>query len=388
MKKILLALAMVVGIGVLGGGAVQATTNMQAGTDVQLKANETVNASYYTSGETVIIEGTVQGDLYCAGQSVEVRGTIEGDVLCAGQEVRVDGTVQGDVRVAGQNIFVKGEVAKSATIIGQMITLEGKIAQDATITGQTIRTSGTIGRDLVANAQRVTLLGNVARNVTANVDTIELRDKAAVGGNLTYTSYNEVNKAEGATIAGTTERQMPSEHEEEAATPDMPFAWVVGAAMAFLFLLPIAIVWLALVPRAARRGAETMMKRVWLSIGLGLITLIVTPIIAFLIVFTVVGIPLAIILLVLWLIAIPVAFIMAAYSFGVWLANKAGWRFAGYEFVALIVALALLVFAASLPFVGWFIALVSLACGFGGMVLMAGAYIREQHQQNKKTKKS
>lgn len=386
MKKLLLALAMVVTLGVLGGGAVQATTNMQTGTDVRLGADETVDASYYAAGETVVIEGTVKGDLYCAGQNIEVNGTIEGDVLCAGQEVRIGGTVQGDVRAAGQNVLVHGEIAQSATLAGQMITIEGTIGRDMTATGQNVRIDGDIGRDLVAGAERAIILGSVGRNVEANIDTLALRDEARIDGNLSYTSFNEVDTAQGATVTGMTERHMPP--ETEAPAQEMPFAWLAGAVVVFFLLLPLAVVWLALMPRVAHRSAETMMGHTLLAIALGFVTLIVTPIIATFIMITVIGLPLGLILLALWLLAMPVAFIMAAYSFGVWLAQKAGWQFAGYEFVALILALAVVVFAASLPFIGWLIALLTLACGFGGIALMTGKFVGEQYKQTGgKTKK-
>lgn len=384
MKKLIVALAAVLAVGVLGAGVAGAQSNMAAGSEVTLAKDQTIDASYYAAGETLIINGTVKGDLYCAGTSVEVNGTVEGDVLCAGMEVRIDGNVQGNIRAAGQNVFIEGDVQKSITVMGQMISVDGKIGQDATITGQTARINGEIGRDLVVGAERLTLLGSVARNVEAGVETVTLRDEARIGGNLSYTSYNEVDKADSATVAGITERHTPT--HETAAEP-APYAWVFAGIFTFIFLLPIALVWLALMPRIARRSAEVMKRRWLLGIALGLLALVFMPIVAIALMVTVIGLPLGFITLFLWLLALPVAFIMAAYSFGTWLIDKAGWTFQGHEFVALLLGLMILVFFASLPYVGWIIALVSIACGLGGIALLKGEFVINQYRSEKRMKK-
>lgn len=386
MRKLLVVLGAVVTLGLLGGGVAQATSNMNGNENARLASNETVDASYYAAGKTVLIEGTVKGDVYCAGQNIEVKGVIEGDVICAGQEVRIGGIVKGDVRVAGQNVFLDGTVAKSVSAFGQVVVMESQIGQDVTIGAQTTRLAGMVARDVTIGAQQTTLEGTVKRNVHASVDFLTLRDKAQIGGNLTYVSDNEADRLNGAVVTGQTERQTPP--KEESADPVTPYNWAMGLIMAFLFLLPLAIVWLALMPRVAAVTATTMRHRFFLSIGLGLLALVVAPLLAMVIMFTVIGIPLGLVMLFFWFLAVPAGFIMSAYSLGHWVTEKLDWRFRGHEFVGLVLGLFALVFAVAVPYVGWLIAVVAIASGVGTQLLLKQRFIARQYDKPSSKKKS
>lgn len=375
-KKIFTMLAAVLAVGVLGVSAVSAQDNMATGSDITLAKDQTVDASYYAAGETVVINGTVQGDLYCAGGSVEVNGTVQGDVLCAAQDVRVEGTVEGDVRAAGQSVTITGEVGRSVTLMGQSLELSGKVGQDATLTGQMVRLSGELGRDAVVASERLTVIGSVGRDMHITGEHTSLREGANVGGNVAYTSYSDADIESGATVAGEVVRHDPPQGE---AVEVSPLAWIAAAVLALVFLLPIGVAYIAFAPRAAGSATEYMRRKTLATLGLGLLGLFLTPFVAMALMVTVIGLPLGVILLLLWVMAMPVAFTIGAYTVGAWITAVDVDCSTMRKFLAMLVGLPLFITFSFLPYVGWIIALFAIIGGFGVIVMGVSRAIRAQY---------
>lgn len=385
MKKVLIALAAVLAVGVLGAGVAGAQSNMVANSEVTLPEDQTIDASYYAAGETLIINGTVQGDLYCAGNNVEINGTIEGDVLCAGQNLRIEGTVEGNVRAAGQNITVAGEVARSVTLLGQTLEVDGKVGQDVTLTGQTMRLAGEVGRDAVTVGERLIVSGSVGRNIQMTGEDTSLRKDANVGGNVTYTSYNEASIERRAIVGGEIVQLEPPQGE---AVEVSPMAWVAAALLAFAFLLPVGIVYIAFAPRAAGSAVEYMRRKTLITLGLGFLSLFLLPFVAIALMVTVIGLPLGVMLFMVWAMALPVAFVIGAYTVGAWITAVDVDHSAMRKFLAMLVGLPLFILLSFLPYVGWAITLIAMIGGFGVITMGVGRAIRAQYTKQPPKKKA
>lgn len=385
MKKIFAALIAVIAVGAIAGTAVQAQDNMATGDSVTLAKDQVIDASYYAAGETLVINGTVQGDLYCAGNSVEINGTIEGDVLCAAQDLRIEGTVEGDVRAAGQNVTVAGEVGQSVTLMGQALEVSGKVGRDATLTGQIMRLTGEFERDVVAAGERLIVSGSIGRNVQMAGESTAFREGANVGGNVTYVSHNDADVDNGATISGNVVREDPPRTE---AVEVGPMAWIAGALLAFAFLLPIGVAFVALAPRAAGSAVEYMRHRTLVTLGLGFLGFFLTPVLAVALMVTVIGLPLGVMLFMAWAMALPVAFVIGAYTVGAWMtavdADHSGMR----KFLAVLVGLILFITFSFLPYVGWAITLLIMIGGFGVITMGLGRSIRAQYTKQPAKKKA
>jgi hypothetical protein len=379
MKGRIVAIASVLAlVGVLATPiAANAATNMRGGTIATVGKDEVIDSTVYLGGTTVTVAGTVHGDVYCAGQNVDITGTVEGDVICAGQIVNVSGIVQGDVRVAGQTVTVAGQVAHGLTAFGQSVTLTGNatVGSDATIFGSTLQLGGKIGRDATIGGESVTLAGTVARNVeVSGVNSLALASGARVGGTLDYTSRNEYQKGDGATVVGQAQRHDPPMHEEKTSNP-----WAIqvgGTLYWFGSTLVLGLLLLGLAPRSLRLTQDVMIKQGGWALLAGLAALIMTPIVAVMLMVTFLGIPAAFVLLLLWVVALITSFSYSSYALGDWLIKQAAWKLKWPRFTALLLGLAVLAVLMLIPFVGGLFGFLAMVWGLGGLTLVAGQYVR------------
>ncbi len=317
-KRILGALlAVVLGVFLVGGAASAAGT-FKTGDSPNLAKGEKINSSLYIAGSNVTVAGEVDGDIFCAGQNVDITGIVHGDVICAGQSVRVDASVTGDVRLAGQSVTLGGDVVGNATVAGQTFTTDSKssVGRDATVMSQHATLNGKVGRDLLANGDNINVNGSVGRDVNGDVRQLELGKSSSVGGDIAYTSKNEVEQAKGSKVGGSVQRSEPmNDHENKGVHVVAPLA--SGAWL--YFLVSMLIVSLAVVlafPRKVHYVAENILTQPGRTILVGLVASLIVPLIILALMITIVGIPLALLMLLIWFLLLFLSGPIAGYSVG------------------------------------------------------------------------
>ncbi|HKX24293.1 MAG TPA: hypothetical protein VJM46_03570 [Candidatus Saccharimonadales bacterium] len=365
------------------------TMNMRSGNIASVGKDEVLDSSVYLAGRTVTVAGTVKGDVYCAGQDIEVAGTVEGDVICAGQTVTVSGNVLGDVRVAGQTVTLAGPVAHSLTAFGQNVTVAGSavVNLDATIYGTSVQVGGKIGRDATVGGEAVTLAGTIGRNVVAQVGQLAVGGGARIGGDVEYTSAKQLDKGNGATISGKTSRHDPPADEQKAQASSWSNQFW-GVAFWFGSWLMFGLLLLALMPRNLKSTSELMIKQGGWALLAGLAALVLTPIVAVMLMFTLVGIPAGVALLLLWIVAMMAGCAYSGFALGQWIAAQTGWKLKWPSFTALVLGLFVLALLMLIPVVGGLFSFLALVWGLGGIVLAVGRYHagRKVEQTAKKAK--
>ncbi len=353
-----------------------AATNMRSGTTASVAQGETIDGSVYLAGSTVTVAGSVHGDVYCAGQNIDITGTVEGDVICAGQTVNVSGNVLGNIRVAGQTVAIAGPVARNVSVFGQSITFTGNAVVNGDITafGSMLQIGGKIGRDATVGGQNVTLGGTVGRNVVSYVEQLTVGNGAHVGGNVDYTSSNQLQVGASGSVSGQTQRHDPPKHEEKQqetwATRVWGVAYWFGATLLFgLFLLGLA-------PRSFKSSMPLMIKQGGWALLAGFATLIMTPVVAVLLMATVIGIPVGISLLLVWGVALVASFAYSGYTLGEWMTVHASWKLKLPRFSALVLGLLVLSILMLIPVVGGLFGFLALVWGLGGLTLAFGRYLK------------
>src|SRR5207253_1870286 len=180
-------------------------------------------------GNDIVIgaNDTVDDDLYAFGNSIAINGTVNGDVVGAGQSLSVDGTVNGNVIFAGSSVSIRGQVSGS---------------------------------------------------VTAQDETLRLTGRAVIDGSLTYTSASDAQLSSGAVIKGPTQRRTPEQGPVPAANGPLALAidWLRGLVGLLLLGLFIVLIF----PHFSRRAGEAFVRAPLVSLGLGLLVLILVPILA------------------------------------------------------------------------------------------------------------
>lgn len=267
---------------------------------ITVAENETVTGDFFAAGETVEIYGTINGDVYAAGGQILIEGTVNGDVLAAGGNITIAGTVAQDVRIAGGNLQVNGIIEGNTTAAGGNITLANNAQLNGNLVfgGGNITVNAPVAGSLVGGGGTLTINSDIGGSITAGTSNLRLAPQAHVTGNVTYWSPEEAVLDPSATVSGTLIRNEPTRFEEredarDTAQEAISVALLIWKAISFLSALAIGILLANFAPVYSRSVGMTISEQPWLSLGMGLLVLVITPVIAMILLITIIGIPLA-----------------------------------------------------------------------------------------------
>lgn len=310
------------------------------------------------------IDGTVEGDLIVFAGEVTVTGRVTGDVLAFARMLRIEGEVEGDVRTFANTLMVTGQVHHNLTTFAETTNLDpgaqiggGVLAFVSRFTLEDAR----IARDLLLMSDRPEVDGFVGGNLTVYATRLSIGSGAEVQGQARYKGHEQPDVSAQARLAS------PLEIEIEARVPrylQLRFYWHQALRWAAGFVLGA---FLLLILPGFYRDLLGQSERIAASLGLGLLGLIGTPIIAILVCLTIIGLALGI--------GTLLVYIVAAYAghviFSAWLGRRLlGPNPArGALFAQLALGLAIVRVAVSVPYVGWLFGLAATAWGFGALTL-------------------
>ncbi len=340
--------------------------------NVTISASETRH-NLYTVGSNANINGKISGDLFVAGGMVLVIGDVEEDLNAGGGTVSLSGKIGGDARVAGGNLSITSAIGGDLIIAGGNINITEKAS---------------IGGDLIIAGGNVTIDSSVAGNIKAVGGNFVINNK--VGGNINIrVSGNKKN--EGMLTFGSKAEVLgkifhtgakSAVIKEGAKVPEISFTLKQnmnrGALMGFLtiaFLIKLVAIFLACLVLVKylqiglRKIADHTMGKPWESLGLGLVGLFVTPIVAGLLLFSMVGFYIAGILFFWYVLLLMFAYLVGAIVFGAWLLKVFKVR---QEFIldwktAITGVLGLFVLG-MIPFLGWAVCFAVFLIALGGLL--------------------
>ena len=354
-----------------------AAADIRQGNDIVIGANDTVDDDLYAFGNSIAINGTVNGDVVGAGQSLSVDGTVNGNVIFAGSSVSIRGQVTGSVRAAGGTVFIDGKVGTDVVAASREITVSasGSIGRDAIVAGDTVTLGGDVKRNVQAASRNLTIDGHVGGSVTAQDETLRLTGRAVIDGSLTYTSASDAQLSSGAVIKGPTQRRTPEQGPVPAANGPLALAidWLRGLVGLLLLGLFIVLIF----PHFSRRAGEAFVRAPLVSLGLGLLVLILVPILAgviFVLGALVGGWWLGLVVLAFYFTAIAVSVPVAALGLGGSILRIT--QRPVHLVIALIVGLIVLLLVALVPYLGPVVIVLAVLFGLGAttMAIPAGRH--------------
>ncbi|MEK7548862.1 MAG: polymer-forming cytoskeletal protein, partial [Patescibacteria group bacterium] len=264
---------------------------------------------------TVIVSGKIDGDLLAAGEVIELTETAE---------------IGGDLLLAGRRVIINGRVKGKSKIVGDDVTLNGALG------------SVTVWTDQLSVGARANLSGELSYHAPT---VAKLDPLANLGGGVKY-SQTSADKRPG---------RLANEYW---------WLTILGSILAILAMLKF-------LPRTANHLVGQYHKNWMLVLAIGLLSIIITPIIAVIFLFSGLGAPLGLILIALWLTLAVLAAVVGKLILGAWLIRLLGrqptaqldWRSA----VAGVLALAILSFLPGVGALAWFVVWLS---GLGSLVLL------------------
>jgi cytoskeletal protein CcmA (bactofilin family) len=373
MKKTILAVCFIILLLPLTAAAY----NVKTGDSVYLAKNQTIDGNLYAASANITIDGQVKGDVICAAQSININGQVAGDVICAGQSININGQIGGSLRLAGNAINLNGQVAHNGLILGATITTsaDSSLGWDLLALGGLLESRGSIGRNLSASLGKATLAGPIGENVNlnfsqrkkTNATPLTIAGTAKINGDVKYTAAKDALVENGAVIKGEITHNLP-----KTAVKKFVFfgpGWWWGNLIAIFSALVVGLVLVSLWRQPLVKTTDLMLDKVSVSLGWGVLVLLLTLPLAVILLITIIGIPLSLILTTLWLIALYISKILVGVLVGrnllsnLWPAQKDS------LILGMIVGIIVMYLIFALPFIGWLASLLAVLWGLGGIIL-------------------
>lgn len=340
-----------------------------------LSKDQTVNGTYFGTGREVRVEGTVNGDAYVAGGTVTINGRINGDLLVAGGTVTVNGTVTQDIRAGGGTVTIAGDVGRNVSVGGGTVT----VSKDATISGTLVAGAGTLAvagpvkDDIYAGGGTISIDNSVGGNAFIDAGNLTIGSSAKVAGNVSYTSTNEALVEKGASVSGQLEQHAPTraaaqpEQTQQQVRKSFISAFVWGKIISLAALYLFGLLFIHFLPRFTEGVVTIVQRDVWKSIGVGILVLLVTPLVAIFLMVTLVGIPFAFLLLFGYIALLYLGKLFVALFLGQWAAGafKRKVSMAWALFIGLILHLMITL----VPVLGWIAGVFMMLWGVGAILL-------------------
>lgn len=287
-----------------------------------LPAGQVIHTDLIVSAASTQVNGEVDGDVIAFSQNIAVNGHVTGDVLAFGQDVIIGGTIDGNVRSFAQSLVLNGSVGRNVMAWGRNVDMNSKanVLGTMTLGAASANLSGSINGDLLALAGVLGIDGTLNKNANIHAGRLNLGPGASVAGRIQYEGRRPPQIAPGAKLASPIETRLMHPPRSRFVSPGYYWSRIISWAASFVFGI---VLWL-LAPRWFLR-AENATKNFGLSLGIGLLFLIATPIAAILACITIVGLGLGLSALLLYGIALYAAQIFVAMWVGDRILGEGHW---------------------------------------------------------------
>jgi cytoskeletal protein CcmA (bactofilin family) len=323
---------------------------------VSVGADEVINDDLYIGAESVDIAGTVNGDIYIGAGTVNFRGKVSGDLVVGTGTLNVTKGVIGDSLIVGAGTVI---IDDQSRIGGSLLAGTG-----------TLDNRAPVGRNFMAGAGTINSNSSVGGEARLAGERLALGPKTRINGDLTYATEREISQDKGAIIKGKITRHQTPEFKP-VDKRQMAKAWVTAKlgleGLSFLGAFLVGLVMLWLLPKFTLDITGKIQDKFLASLGWGLVVLMVAPMALFLLAITGIGLPLAGIFTLLLFVDLYLAKVFASLALGQGLKKYFGWNLKLP--VVFFIGLAVYYLLRLIPVIGFFVRIVGLLAGIGGVWL-------------------
>jgi hypothetical protein len=195
-------------------------------------------------------------------------------------------------------------------LTGRLVVPEGETVQTAVIFNGNATIDGTVAETLVVFNGRTEITGTVGEDLIVFNGSVVLRSGSRVGGDVVSRQTPQIE--DGATVGGNVD-DLPTRWDVWDITFVGRFAWWLAYTVSTLVL---GLVLLLLAPALDPAGIRALRDRIGATIGFGLLTFILLPIVAALLFVTIVGIPLGLFLLLALALVYSICYVVGALALG------------------------------------------------------------------------
>jgi anti-sigma factor RsiW len=331
---------------------------------ITVAKDEVVKNDLIAAGSSVKIEGTVEGDLIAFCRNLTVDGHVTGDIIAFAQIVRINGTVDGNVRSFSNYVSFAGTVGKNVSSFTETFELASKkeIGGSLTLFAAMATQDGRVGRDLLSFVGHHDLDGFVGGAAQMRADRLTIGPSADVQGKVKVKTVRDPNISDKARFGAGKPEITIEKRRPDYMKPGYYWSQTLRWGAAFVLGLLVVLLMPGFLGDSVREG-----ERYGLSLGAGLLALIVTPIAAIIACITIVGLAVGITGILAWCVTLYAAQIFV----GVFLGQKmlGGASSTGALIGRLAVGLLVIRVATMLPYAGGFVWLAVIMFGMGLVTL-------------------
>jgi hypothetical protein len=347
-----------------------------ANTEKVLKSNEIVEKDYFAAGDNVALHGTVNGDAYLAGGNILVDGTVNGDIIAAGGQIIIEAKQVKNVRLIGGSLIINSKnITGNITMAGGQIDIanSSEIAGSLVTAGGNIRIGAPIGRGAHIAGGQISISNSINGDMFAAGNTIKLSPEAKINGNVTYWSENKISATRDQ-IKGSLVQKTPPDTKRAKNSAVAAFASmkIIQTLMGFVTAFIFGLIFIFLLPNCTLKLMTTIRSGVWKNLGLGFLSIILTPIVFVILLITILGIPFAFLLLFALILLVYFAKIFVSLVIGEKVFQY--FKIKGGKVWMLIVGLLIYYIISFIPFLGGIISFLVMILGIGAMLILKKDY--------------
>ena len=318
----------------------------------------------FMAGGNVTFDKDVTKTSFIAGNDVEVNSRINGIGFVAGNRVSVSGS-EDYLFAAGNSLSIDKVTTKDMFLAGNNIVVKDSNVRDLYAAASFIRIESRVSNNLYLGGDHVYINSEIDGDAYVAGDTIRIGDQAVIHGTLNYPKESKITISKTAIIK---EKKAYKGEKVEVNKTSPIISNIVSTIISFVSMLLIAFVLYAISKKLFKEFIKTKTKADSLlkTIGIGLITLIVVPVLSFFVMLTLIGIPLSVLVLMLYGVLIYLSIIPTSYYLGnLFLKDKIK-----NAYLLIFVSLLCMYILKSIPYLGWIIEFLSIGFGLGIFVSM------------------
>lgn len=342
----------------------------RSGLNVEIGPSEELTGNVYVAAPEMRFDGNAPGNVSIATITGNVHGTIAGSLHLVAGRTSVRANVSGSVYVAAGNVTIYGDVRGDLVVAGGNVTLDGQgsVAGDVIVAGGRVNLDGTVTGSVYGSALSFQQAGTVSGNLEIQTSRLVLDGNARITGDMRYQSPIDADIAQTARVTGATERTNATPWSGVGEGALRPF----GSMLKLTWSLLAGVVLIAAMPRLASRIADHG-SLVLQPAAVGIISLVLLPAVALLLMGTVLGIPIGLLLLLMIPIGLYFSQIVAGLTIGRFLMPRS-WRDGSRGYLLLAMTVGVIIIAAvrmaPVPFLGPIVTAIISFWGFGSIILV------------------
>lgn len=302
----------------------------------------------------------INSDLFLAEDNITVTSSVDGNIYAFGDKVKISSSmVSGNVMVIAEEVTIDADVSGGLYIIADHVTITAS-AQDAYIAADTVNfdSNSYITRDAKVFAKNVNLKGYIYRDFYSYSKATNIEGPLAnVAGKLYYTNNLNSDNSElvqNAEKMATLDINTSNELVEATNKLNIVASAFSGVVIIIVFLF---------ITKNRVKGEKG--ENPIISVLIGLVGVILTPIIIVLLMITLIGIPLSILFLALYIIMLCISIPVTSLKLSdIIIDANTKTPTMLIRFLGAIVAFAILKLIAYVPVIGPIIRVIAIMYGF------------------------